>query len=90
VIIPDMGRPRYFGRMVSGAETSRVRIWLMAIVRAFIAEVLAVRRIPRHSTGPSLVLGVEMPRSASAGWAAWRRPVDLASPGFCATDSLAG
>lgn len=43
----------------------------MAIVRAFIAEVRAVRKMRRHSTGPSLVLGVEMPRSASTDWAAW-------------------
>lgn len=71
VIIADVGRPRNFARIVSGAETSRLRIWLMAIVGSFMAEVRAVRRMRRHSTGPSLVLGVEMPRSASTDWAAW-------------------
>src|SRR5687768_4990954 len=70
VISADVASDRYFARSLSGAETRRPLIWLIAAVRAFNAEARPARRIRKHSTGPSLAFGTDVVRPSSTDFAA--------------------
>ena len=70
VISAAVAIARYFARILSGAETRSALIWLMAAVRALIAEARPERTIRRHSTGPSLAFGIAFVRPSSTDLAA--------------------
>ena len=70
-ISAEVASARYFARSLSGAETRSALIWLMAAVRALMADARPERRIRRHSTGPSLAFGIALVRPSSTDLAAW-------------------